>query len=153
MAFSVIPPNPNAISFHYRDNPRLPLPMTLNPRLPALAFPATSLPSAQYHPQPLTPLLRHLGEVGALADAVDAAEGHDVRPAGLLGGHHVSKDVDAALRRQDLHQRVNQGLAHRLRHALERAQNLPGRGRGGSDLPGRVRGGVRVMRCESAEMC
>ena len=54
-----------------------------------------------------------LCQVGGLSDAVDAAEGHDVRPLVGLGLDHVADDVDPAFGRQKLHQGLRQGVLHR----------------------------------------
>lgn len=58
----------------------------------------------------------YLGQVGGLADAVDAAEGDHVGAAVPLRLQHIAQDVHAALRLQDLHQGLLQGLLHRRGH-------------------------------------
>ena len=60
------------------------------------------------------------GKVGRLSDAVDAAEGDDVRLPGFLGRDDVAEDVDAALRGEERKQRVRQGVLDGSMDALKR---------------------------------
>lgn len=46
----------------------------------------------------------HLGQVGRLANAVNATECDDERPSLALRLHHIPQNVHSALGLQDLHQ-------------------------------------------------
>lgn len=70
-------------------------------------------------------LLRtHLGQVGRLADAIDAAEDRDVGDAPRPSLQHVPQNIDAPLRRQQLGAGLLQAGPDRSEDALEGAQVL-----------------------------
>lgn len=58
----------------------------------------------------------HLGQVGGLADAIDATERHHIRSVLPLSVQDVAQDIHAALGLQDLHQGLLQRLLHRRCH-------------------------------------
>lgn len=66
----------------------------------------------------------HLGQVGGLANTVDATERHHIRPVLPLGVQDITQDIHAALGLQDLHQGLLQRLLHRRRHRWGRKNDV-----------------------------
>lgn len=71
-------------------------------------------------PDPVTPLLSYLGQVGGFPDTVDTTKGYDVGPAMALGIHDITENIHTALGLQDLHQGLLQCLLHRRGHRWEK---------------------------------
>lgn len=66
----------------------------------------------------------HLGQVSGLANTIHPTEGHSVGAASLLGLHYITKNVQAPLGGEELHQGLSKGVAHSGGDPLKGAQYL-----------------------------